>query len=758
MSEEHRRYADQLPPRYHATQGGSRGQVSQEQFLDAVGDLNIARKTRLIYPADHHSVQSSIRKAHKTIQSIVTRTGQLTLTTSREAQGDGSQTVEQPRQKIQMEMIQALKQLAIAVLTFEPGVSINEVAHLMEVMIRDPQDIFNEGGIDAWIKPPDFLHIKVFSLDYSRLQLTDEAEIGLSDDASGATVWDRFVNYLVGDKRDEKDGSAPEALDPVVLAGRMNQKELDTGKAVSGYSQLLDNLSKAVESEEEGAEADEDDSLGYFRDLMQELDPSLRQQFLSVTFAHCMADGNEGHVTRLMDGLGKEMVIQMLRFAKTDGKKISPSLLALIQKIGFLPQSVPQHGDVGAAKGDSPSKDMRNLLQQEGYESFVDKEYDALLKGLADQTHAIEPIEALSADLVQGLDKTGVDCHIGKALTRLMIISGDTQGYRDWARQLALTLDDLVDDGALESLTEILAFVLNEDERQQDPEKKRIAGLVRNRFSDPQFVANVIESIGYEGGPPSSEVKLLLKHMGEVALIEILDAIDPTAPADHIQNKLLLLEPFGSLAAAEALHRLNDPRPAYLQIMVMVVRRFGNADLVDGVRHLLNHDDLDLRLAALTVLLEHQNGWGLARLRDLLNSGWSREMELALELAARHKFSEAVPLLAASLQSRMALSSELEHCQMLMEVMGRIGDPASLPVLTKLARKRWTLSPKRLRQLKYSLFDSLGGYPYASVADMIHSGIKHRDKEIQSRCQALLKAFHQKPASQSGHSEQTRSS
>jgi hypothetical protein len=743
MADSHRPFLSKKIQRSAATPGPIGAASPKDLLLKALNDLNIARKTMLIYPGDHENVQRVVLQAHLSLQGILSQDSQFTLAASAETLIFKEQRLD-PRASSHKEMAQVLRQLAIAAFSFDKGLSREELARFIAVLTRDPQEVFKVGGIQTWIQPPDFTHTKVFALDYSQLEVTDESEIVLAEQTRKAPVWDRFVESVItqGGGQDKDGGST---MDPVLLAGLMNQSKVDVSKAVKGYVQLLQAHAQGTSISEPGDKTAEDISLNYFNELLQELNPQLREQFLLATYDHCLSGEATPQVSRILEGLGTDLVIQMLRYAKADSKQISPSLVALIRKIGHLPQTNYPISKGAERSPDLSANKFQDLLRREDYDTYVDPAYDILLKDLAEKHSALAPIEALSDELSQGLDRVGIDCHIGNALTRLMAISGDHQGYRDWARQLTLTLEDLADDRAFDCLSEILTFILEENRLQEDPEKKKIAGLVLNRFSDPQFIACMIKQLDHP-----SEVSLvsganLLASIGDVALIEILDTMGPKDPPALIQTRLDLLAPFGRQAAAEALQRLNDPRPGYLCLMVRVIRRFGDDNHIEGMRSLMNHEHRDVRQETLAALLKHRNGWGLARLRELINDSWTRETDEALELAARYKVREVVPEIVANLRRRAMLSGEQEHGRTLMKTLNRIGDPDALSALTKLAHKRWTFAPKRLRNLQRGLFDALSGYPFTSVARLIQMGLKHKDEYIRIRCQELLKTFRGKP-------------
>ena len=711
-----------------------------------VDDLNIARRNMQIYPSDHHSVQHSLSRAWNTLKAAMAQWHPLTLAVTTETLSINGQELD-PRGINLPELARVFKQAGIVAVDFLTGLTQEELGRLIRLSVRDSQARRFGNGVSEEAIDNDFKHIKIYRVDYSQLEVTDESRIALTGQPDHSYVWDHFVNNVMTHARVGDAAAGGPVSDPVVLAGMINRKMVDIEAVVETYTRSLKTRSIFGNTGRKASPAAGNGDMGGFSDMLQELHPVLREQLLSATFDHCAAHTDSEKAADVLDGLGTEIIIQMLRHAKADGKKISPSLVSLIQKIGHLPQTGGQLPHATADQKSLSSTRVQSLLRSEDYETFVDRDYDKLLKGIAGQPSRAEPVKALADTLASGLDNVVIDCHIGLALTRLMAISGDTQGYRDWARQLTLTLDDLVDDGAFDCLADIFTFLLEEDGFQTEPEKRKVVGLVLNRFSDPQFLANVIDRAEAGPGAIGTAGATLLKHIGNAALIEVLEAMHPKDSPDQVRTKMVLLAPFGRRAAEEALQRLNDPRPAYLCLMIQVVRQWGDADMVEGLHILIKHENCDVRLEALGALLKHRNGWGMGYLRKLVGKAWSHETLKALELAAHYKVREAVPMLVSWLEQWGGHATEPEKYQGVLAALEGIGDPEALPILEKLARRRWSLSKNKLRFKQRCLFDSLGGYPYSDVAELIHFGLKHKDQEIRERCRELLKRFHRHSSS-----------
>jgi hypothetical protein len=329
---------------------------------------------------------------------------------------------------------------------------------------------------------------------------------------------------------------------------------------------------------------------------------------------------------------------------------------------------------------------------------------------------------------------SNIHCHVSRAMVELMAQSPDTEDYRSWARQLSYLLDDLLETQAYDCLTETLAFVRSELDNP-DKNKAKIAHIVFDQFGSPEFVAKAVERIMKVRGDAGEQGMEFLVQLGEPVVVEIMDLL--SAGETDIDRKKLIksLDQFGILAAREAVERLNDSRLNYLRMMIQVVRRLGDRQSAEHLRSLLEHADIGIRMEALGTLLRFKNKWGLIRLRELINAPWSDITQQAIALAGTYKVTDVVPILIAFAQRR----GDAQRQESSIRALGGIGDARAVPVIEKLARRRWSMSKKNRRYLKQVIFESLGGYASSDILDLLHFGIKQKDDGIRSNCEKMLR-------------------
>jgi hypothetical protein len=449
----------------------------------------------------------------------------------------------------------------------------------------------------------------------------------------------------------------------------------------------------------------------------------------------------------LVDGLGGDLIFRMLDRASSEGKKISPSLLSFIKKMGHagvMPDMNPV-GQGGDPKGQGfTTQDVASLLAHEQYESYVDSGYEKLLGQLSGdipETDRQGASQSLAQEVIGDLTGDKIHIHAGRAMMRLMTHSDDLSGYRDWAKQLTYLLDDLVDHGAYGYLTQVLAFFRSEKE-SEDPERAEIAGLVLDRFTDPQCVARAIESVQSSQGEADPEALVFFMEIGEPVVVEIFDGLEPDQTF-HDQDVLTqILKNLKSLTTHEALERIKDPRPDYVRRMVRIIRKMGDNRSADQIRSLMEHPDIDVRMEALATLLVFNNKWGAVRLRDLLGDPTGESFARAAGLAGRYRVASAIPQLEAVALRRGETASR----ESAIRALGQIGDPRVIPTLAKIAKTRWRISKSQSQHLKRVVFDALDNYPPEAVRSLLRLGLKQKDEVIRTACQRLLRKGGNGPA------------
>lgn len=713
---------------------------------DAMMDLNIARKNMLIYPSHHEQARRSLKRACTTIREAAGCFAPLTITVLPDQLMVGAHPLD-PKSALFKELSQTLKLRGIAAVTFHSDLTDEELVGLLQLMNQDAERIQAEGGIEKAAAGLSLARIVLHPVDYSKLHVTNEEEIRRSADPPAAqSTWRLFVSHMLAGTLAAGDApgeSAQAPYNPAAMADLINTNQVDAWQAMAYYKDLVAESARTPASGE-GAPAP-NPALANFHQLVQELNPALRRQFLSSAFDQCERPEAAGGFEAAMAGMQADLVVEMLRDANARGKQISPSLMAFVRKMGILDQQSEQ-ADWAKDFGDLQAG-MRALLERERYETYVDGAYDQILKKFAEQPAnqvLTAPMENLRQSIEASLEEPHITILVAGALNGLMDASTDVEEYRDWARQLTFLLDELVALGAFGSLLKIYDAVQPCAAHADDAQRRKISALVHEHFLSPEFAAKAVAAFYRPTHTINADEALaLLKRLGEAAVVETLDLLGAEATFDAKGGLMRILVHAAPLAVKEALERLNDPRPRYVCRMLVIIRLFGGEEDADSIRGLLAHADAEVRHEALATLLNFNNHWGIAHLRQMLAGEWSEPAARAMQLAGMYKVQEVVPLLAEIAQRIGGpREADLERREAALRTLGAIGDPRAMAALTHIAERRWSLAPKVLGRLKRVLYESLEGYPYEAVRELLHQGLRQKNSEIATICERLMKRYH----------------
>ncbi|RPJ77720.1 MAG: hypothetical protein EHJ94_10530, partial [Deltaproteobacteria bacterium] len=289
-------------------------------ITDAISELNITRKNVLIYPDEHAQIQSSINRSFNALSSVFASTSKLLITITDKALIIGNEILDS-RNKRFSEFADVLRQHEIVSIAFLKGLEKTELLRFFHMIAAKPEIIKKQGGIEKAARENALFHMEIKSIDFSKLHLTEETKIVIDPvdskkETDSNSTWHNLVMSLVsGTITDSSLGANFFDLSqvaPIELAKFLNDQKLDSIHSVRVFERLFQiSLDKIEQEEEDGQQASEHfDNVNL---LLQELNPKLRNQFLSMTFQHCNIDPNQQKSQKIVNGLQEQFVIEMMR-------------------------------------------------------------------------------------------------------------------------------------------------------------------------------------------------------------------------------------------------------------------------------------------------------------------------------------------------------------------------------------------------------------------------------------------------------------
>lgn len=739
--------------------------LDTQLLSDAVIELNISRKNVGIYPPGHVQIVKSIDRAYDVLLKLFAIREEMTLGVAKDTLFVGQNYLDQ-KNPVYRNFALALNAQGIAAVTFVRGLDLGELERFHRIITTKPEDIIAAGGIAKVVASMDIPHIKVIPIDYSSFHLTEEQEIFKTQTKSSEKsaenaektaggMWMDFVSLISsgmlakqGEGVSIKDATK---IDPSELAKLLNERKLNAGAAVQSYDHIIS--SHIRKKAEKKLTKEQSETLKNLNDMLRELHPDLRKQFLSSAFKNLAENPQSPGAEEILGGMGDDMIIDMLRHASAEGREISPSLTGLLSKLASVrdrskdapkPENKPVAAGhaVQEAPPDILPEQLENLFQREKYEEYVETEYDQLLKRASERAEAMAASSAERfpvADYLKTLKDEHLDFQIGRALIAFMEEKIDAEDYKEFARKLSTLVPDLLASGNFVLLLDILTTLRWHMSDKQDPTIRAAVSDVLSVFWQQDFIAAAVNAFDAWSRTKGKAAGELLLALGPPVIPGLMDIFAADTSPGGRRIVFDLLSSFGASAVAEALKRLEDPRPHFVRNLLMLIRRVGTPDVAPSVKPLLQHQDAKVRLEALAVLLRFNEPSAAELLRKEILSNDPDVSSQAVFLAGQYRVANVVGAILSLIKSVVFFESDYRVNEEIIRALGEIGDPRAIPELEKLAKSGFSLYPESHSRMKLAIYQYLERYPRDSITGLIKIGEKSNDEKIRAICRKLSK-------------------
>lgn len=758
MPEKQHNDADPTPDQFRPPEGIR--SPSTKDITKAVRELNICLKSVYIYPTEHDQVKSNIERTWHTLNGIFDALPDLTLAIAGNRLMIGNEYLD-PGNAICKEFALSLKTHDIASISFYRGIDRDELLRLFLLIKKKPEDITDQGSIKTVVDNENFLNVKIKAVDYSKLSITEEKEISrrTKDDGSGQQddTWRDFVSHLVSETiTDQDNGVSIDDLGdikPSELARLLNEHRIDNQSAIQTYDKVVTRHFKQpqadfpVDPDDKSRQASYD--LTSWNTLLEELNPDIKKQFLSVSFEHCEPERDAVRTEEFLSSMSGGLIIDMLKSANDSGKEISPSLVNLIRKLsaaqGEALQSLPEDIAASLKKSDEAiefSEDrFKTLFNREKHGEYVVDEYDDVLKKLTD-TPASDPSIAGTDFAVEDYLPTLSDRHLDTRIARILIgfMNGQIEKdeYSAYAEKLIGIGTDLLEAQDFSLLAVIFKTFTRHKKNKTDPDIRAIASDCVNTFREPAFTSQAVRAFFKDGKLADRDGFNLLIALGPRI---VPDIVKHYAEQDGPEMPGLLsgiITHFRKEALAEAQKRLRDTRTLFVRNLIVLLRILDARETENGLKQLLDHDNTDIQLEALETLLQFESQWALPVLRKLVRASRADLSSRAIFLAGNYRVSDMAEDLASMLKRFILFKADIKKNEEIIAALGQIGSSHTIPVLEKLLSSTPILHSREIAKMKLLVYQSLAGYTYNDVKHLLEKGSKAKDDEIKNSCQKII--------------------
>ncbi len=712
--------------------------------------FNIARRHVTTYPDDHPLIAHSAQNFLLQLDELLEFTDEVTLGIARDTLMIGNSTLE--KNAVFVDLAQTLFACDIAAFTIRRSVSKQELCVFFRLLGESSNDIRALGGFSKLLREQGVSGIGVLDIDYSAFHATelDVIEVATSAEELEARElpWDGFISALTAGQLDP-DGEefSVNSIDPALLANLMNQKELTPEEEANGkspdeatesYDTTITSFFKQLDREDIDATARED-SLRKMSLFIDRLNPELRRQLLSSTFA--TLGGHADMAETVISGLSAETLMDIVEDVSNDNIEIPPGLFNLVSHLARTdagetgPSRVIQkHAGVSDELLDER---IRTIFKSAGTPGdFIPETYQKFLNEVLN-TEKLENLpQEIIDEMAEGLSGHNIETSVMEVVLDVI----DAEPMSEQSDLLTLNLTDLV-----RYFTEVGDFIslitvydrLNRHREESEAFSIPIAEQTLELYTEQEFIDAVLDGFQVWEQTKHDEIRQLILHVCEPFVEPLIERLAVAESMSMRQFLMELLYEIGEPAKQAAIKRLHDKRWYLVRNLVILLRRYDDPEVMQPLRFLIGHKHPKVHLEAMKTYLHFDDPKAdRYLLRELQAEDAQRRLNAAF-LARNSKSSEVHKSLLGLLEGS-AYDPEYETRSVAVKSLAEIGNPKFLPALHKALKGRSLLHPTLFSQYKKMIINSFSRYPAQAVQPILNELAAEKKGEFVDFARSVL--------------------
>ena len=709
-----------------------------KQLTELLTSLHLALKNIQLYPVGHTLVKDRLLIAYQSLSRILAVKRSILFGIARDIitfeeyiLGENSPAC--------AAFATILSRHEIVSINFSSGVSQHSLFLFLKTVGVLPEQ--NQAGntLQQELSSLNIPHIDIEIINYDYFDRTDDTSPDTKNGVTTPLTWLTFTQKLtrgilgyLGSKI-TPDAGKPNAT-PEILAAAINKHAAEHPEILQQFSTLLDQMLQ--QSQEQSPTPS---SLGgqEFSQILSSLNPELRKQFLNTTLEKC--DQNMAHINpeKTLSSFSNSIVLEMLQQINKKNVHVSPALLNLIKKLSGIRATPAPDTQASIVR----QKEASNLMEPEDYNKHVSPSYHNSLQQLAETKYSSETPAGFDLEKhLLTIEDDSLDKQIIRATLILMAQSVDEQEYAELAARLMDITLLLPDKGAFNLLQFVSKSLWQQAKNNKQQRSRRMASKCLQQFSSSDFL-NYTYSILPELSEDEQQDAITFLALFCPHILEKLLNIFCMLP--HVSANDPLVTLFKSFRL-ETLTRMFTLLPKVTTVkihrLLVLVEYLGLQGTVRLLHPMLSHEDTEIRLQVLNLLIPLNDEEAIATLISMLESKDEHIVSSAIELCNIHNPHACTASLLKLLEYQFIKQSAIERNRKLFLILSHIGNPKALPFLEKIAFTKWPFHREQLLTMKRILFYSLKGYRNEDRIKLVKKGLKLKDKEIIKICNSLLPA------------------
>jgi len=693
-------------------------------LVEFISQFNRSRRQLSTYPPGHPMIESALEKTLTLLDQLFKDRESITFGVSKEALMFDQQWLEKKNPAIS-DFAAALARLGVATIGFHRKPQREELLQTLQLLCLDRQTIIDQGGVELLLPQKQISQIDITSIDYSAFHATEEER--LKGEPLPSVLWENLIIRLLSGEETRRDPSLPPdfSFNPMDVANHLN-REFQQGRMVQNYDQALAAFSQKVQHSKQAINY----PLDRFAELITNLTPDLRRQFLASTFRRL--DPANAATEILLGKLPTRVILATLEDINQKQLNISEKLVSLLGKLSRHQEKTGQSQAGGQARAtpDQLKEQLTTIFREEEKGKFTPEFYQQTLDQIVTMDELTLLPEVDAERFLQQIQSRSVERHCCAVFLQLFHQDLDPESAGGLQNSLIDLAHFFLEVGDFKGLRFLHCGLLNY--LQQNPQSPPAqTDRLRTTLEDPKFQQEVLDSLKRWGEGKQNEIRAYIQAIG-VAFAESL--IDHLAKEEEIRIRRLYVNTLAAMGRAAhqvIFSRLNDTRWFLVRNLLSVLRIQDDPIDLKKIYVLEKHPHLRVNQELLKLLFKFDRSRADNLLLKKLSSADPRLQAHAIELAEQSRNPVIVDKLLQLLNREKLKNKNLSHKISLIKSLGIIGSETSLPSIEKWLFSGWIFQSPARKQLKMEIVRSLDNYPFARVQPLLCKLASSRQNELR---------------------------
>lgn len=599
----------------------------------------------------------------------------------------------------------------LAEVRFHAGLTAADMSYFLKLLDVAPEEIASQGGFEAALWQTGTTNITVTEVSTRIVDQEIDAEV-LETVGPEVDHWpplmgeiDELIDAAASGSQRDQRVLVRVMRDPRLVAAYLREALAPT-RGVAGFVDLVARLSALARAVQSELPDDQAALLRSLSDAFMELEPSDRAKlFRSRLLEEARRDDR---VAEVVQQIGLDAALDSIVFTLDETPAAVSGLARALRNLGLIKMAASREQLLSAA-----AEKMRSAGASEGFIEAVEAAAEPRQLAVRERTRSadIQPVATVLALLEmapsgspaliydESLDPLRAEAARGTTdadvIATLVTLATIERRPEQFASVMSLLEDGiglLVDQQEFEIAADCAEALVAASEAPdvEEPQRKRIRRVL-DALAAPEPARKITGALRlYRSDAPEHRAcRRLLAALGGSTIGGLLEVL---ADEQDMSSRKAVVDLISKMAGGyipELGARVSDPRWYFVRNVAAILGSTRAHEALAYLQRTLRHSDARVRRETIRALMSIRDTTSDKMLISALADEDAQNVQLAARYLGSLACRAAAPGLADAASGKGPGNRDNAPRIEAIEALGRIGDPSSVAVLQKLARKRW---------------------------------------------------------------------